>query len=314
MRPLKIGIFLDIFEGIDTTGQVTPAKRWDELGAFARRAETLGFDSLWVPDHLLWRDDGDMGSTRGPWEPWSILAALAADTERITLGTLVLCTAFRNPALVAKMADTVEEISSGRLILGLGAGYHEPEFTAFGYPYDHCISRFEEALTIIATLLRQGEIDFTGTYSQARDCELRPRGPRQAGPPIMVAGGIPAGPRMLRLGAEQADLWNDWLVWGRSWPDAVPALRERVDAACLAAGRDPASLARTVTIRIAFGGEEPGDGYSEEQPLFGTPEELAEAFRGFARQGISHLQLVLSPNTMASLEALAPALALLDPD
>src|SRR5215212_5972642 len=164
MRPLKLGIFLDVFEGTTSTGQVTPAKRWHELRAFARRAETLGFDSLWVPDHLLWRDDGATGSTRGAWEAWSILAALAADTERIQLGALVLCTAFRNPALVAKMADTVEEISSGRLILGLGAGYHEPEFTAFGYPYDHRISRFEEALTIITTLLRQGEIDFTGAY------------------------------------------------------------------------------------------------------------------------------------------------------
>ena len=120
MRPLELGIFLDIFEGADPTGQVTAARRWHELRAFARRAETLGFDSLWVPDHLLWRDDEGKGSTRGAWEAWSILAALSADTERITLGTLVLCTAFRNPALVAKMADTVEEISGGRLILGLG--------------------------------------------------------------------------------------------------------------------------------------------------------------------------------------------------
>src|SRR5215208_6263524 len=232
MRPLKLGIFLDIFEGEDGTSQVTAAKRWPELRAFARRAELLGFDSLWVPDHLLWRDDGVEGSTRGAWEAWSILAALAADTKRIELGALVLCTAFRNPALVAKMADTIEEISGGRLILGLGAGYHEPEFTAFGYPYDPRISRFEEALTIITTLLGEGQIDFTGSYYHARDCELRPRGPRPGGPPILVAGGMPAGPRMLCLGAERADLWNDWLVWGRSWPDAVPQLRQRMDEAC----------------------------------------------------------------------------------
>jgi alkanesulfonate monooxygenase SsuD/methylene tetrahydromethanopterin reductase-like flavin-dependent oxidoreductase (luciferase family) len=209
------------------------------------------------------------------------------------------------------MADTVDEISGGRLILGLGAGYHEPEFTAFGYPYDHRVSRFEEALTIVTTLLRRGAIDFTGAYYQARDCELRPRGPRPGGPPILVAGGIPAGPRMQRLGAEQADLWNDWLVWGRSWPNAVPPLRQRVDDACVATGRDPASLTRTVTIQIAFG-EEPGDRSAEEQPLVGTPEELAEAFRGFAREGVRHLQLVLTPNTEASLEALAPALDLFE--
>jgi alkanesulfonate monooxygenase SsuD/methylene tetrahydromethanopterin reductase-like flavin-dependent oxidoreductase (luciferase family) len=80
MRPLELGIFLNIFEGIDTDGLVTPARRWHELRVFARRAETLGFGSLWVPDHLLWRDDGGKGSTQGAWEAWSILAALAAET------------------------------------------------------------------------------------------------------------------------------------------------------------------------------------------------------------------------------------------
>ena len=312
MRPLKLGIFLPgLFEVVNTDGQMIAAKRWHELRAKAQRVEALGFDSLWVPDHLLFRWEGEAGPTTGGWEGWSVLAALAADTEQIELGTLVVCTAFRNPSLLAKMADTVEEISGGRLILGLGAGYHEPEFTAFGYPYDHRVSRFEEALTIITTLLREGQIDFAGTCSQAQNCELRPRGPRPGGPPILVAGGLPPGPRMLRLGAQHADLWNDWLVWGRSWPDAVPPLRQRMDEACVGVGRDPASLERTATIQVSFSGAEPGDGSGEEQPLTGTPEELAETFRGFAREGISHLQLVLEPGTEASLEALAPALDLL---
>ena len=306
MRPLRLGIVLDTFEGV-----APEAKRWEELRAFAQQTEALGFDALWVCDHVLVQWD-EAQPPKGVREGWSILAALAAVTERIELGTLVVCTAFRNPALLAKMADTVEEISGGRLILGLGAGYHEPEFRAFGYPYDHLASRFEEALTIITTLLRQGQIDFAGTYYQARECELRPRGPRPAGPPILVAGGVPAGPRMLRLGAEHADCWNDWLVWGRSWPDAVPPLRERVDAACVAGGRDPSSLARTVTIGVAFKDAESEAGPTEAQPLVGTPEELAEAIRGFAREGISQLQLVLTPSTVASLEALAPTLALLD--
>jgi alkanesulfonate monooxygenase SsuD/methylene tetrahydromethanopterin reductase-like flavin-dependent oxidoreductase (luciferase family) len=313
MRPLKLGIFLDIFEGVDSDGRTTPAKRWDALRSFARRAEALGFDSLWLPDHLLWRDEGEERSARGPWEAWSMLAALAAVTERVELGTLVSCTAFRNPALLAKMADTVDEISGGRLILGVGAGYHEPEFTAFGYSYDHRAARFEEALTIMTTLLRQGQIDFAGIYYQARDCELRPRGPRPGGPPILIAGATPAGPRMLRLGAERADLWNDWLVWGRSWPDAVAPLRRRLDEACVAVGRDPSSLERTATIQIAFG-EEHRNRPGGEEPLAGTPEELAGAIRGFAWEGISHLQLVLSPNSEATLEALAPALDLLDGD
>src|SRR5215212_4643014 len=99
---------------------------------------------------------------------------------------------------------------------------------------------------------------------------------------------------MLRLGAERADLWNDWLVWGRSWPDAVPPLRRRMDETCAAVGRDPASLERTVTIQVSLGKEESGDGSTKEQPLSGTPEALTGAFRGFAREGISHLQLALS--------------------
>ena len=315
MRPLKIGIFLPgLFEVVGNDGQVTAAIHWDELRAFARRVEALGFDSLWIPDHLLFRWEGEAGPTTGGWEGWSMLAALAANTERIELGTLVVCTAFRNPALLAKMADTVDEISGGRLILGVGAGYHETEFSAFGYPYDHRASRFEEALTIITTLLREGRIDFTGSYYQARDCELRPRGPRPGGPPILVAGGMPAGPRMLSLGAERADLWNDWLVWGRSRPDAVPPLRQRLDAACVDVGRDPASLERTATIQISFLEDKPGAASAEEQPLIGTPQALAEAFRGFAQEGIGHLQLALTPGTEASLEALAPALEELDRD
>jgi alkanesulfonate monooxygenase SsuD/methylene tetrahydromethanopterin reductase-like flavin-dependent oxidoreductase (luciferase family) len=164
----------------------------------------------------------------------------------------------------------------------------------------------------VSTLLREGQIDFAGDYYQARDCELRPRGPRRGGPPILVAGGTPAGPRMVRLGVERADMWNQWLVWGRSWPDAVPPLRELVDAACTNAGRDPASLERTVAIQVDFTGKKPEEGSGELQPLVGTPEELAEAFRSFAREGIRHLQLLLNPGTVASLEALAPALEIFD--
>src|SRR5688500_11103907 len=186
MRPLKIGIFLNIFEGTDSEGQVTAAKSWHELRAFAQRVEAIGFDSLWVPDHLLWREEGEAGRTIGVWEGWSILAALAAVTERIELGTLVLCTAFRNPALLAKMADTVDEISGGRLILGVGAGYHEPEFRAFGYSFERRIDRFAEALQIIHPLLRTGSVDFRGRWYTAEECELRPRGPRPNGPPLMI--------------------------------------------------------------------------------------------------------------------------------
>ncbi|MGH2616690.1 MAG: LLM class flavin-dependent oxidoreductase, partial [Thermomicrobiales bacterium] len=188
---------------------------------------------------------------------------------------------------------------------------HEPEFHAFGYPCYHRISRFEEAVTIIRTLLRKGCVDFEGTFYAARECELRPRGPRLSGPPILI-GAAGGGDRMLRLVAEHADLWNAYLVWGRGWPDAVPPLRDAVDAACAAAGREPATLARTMAPLVCLPVAGAGPTRPGEEPLAGSPLDLAEAFRGFAREGVSHLQLLLNPNTEAGLDALAPALELLD--
>lgn len=288
----------------------------------ARLAEAVGFDSLWLPDHLLFRFEEV--SDQGFWESWTLLAALASSTQRVEIGSLVICSSFRNPALLAKMADTLDEISGGRLILGLGAGYHEPEYRAFGYPYDRRVSRFEEALRIIYSLLRTGTVEFAGRFfppRQAGECELRPRGPRPAGPPILIGT---RGDRMLRLAARYADYWNGWLVNGRNHPDAVPPLRDAVDRACVAEGRDPASLGRTVTLLIDLDGRttarriDPLSGDARARPgerirpLSGTPEEIADALRAFAREGISHSQLWLVPAGSAAVEAFAPVLQLLD--
>jgi alkanesulfonate monooxygenase SsuD/methylene tetrahydromethanopterin reductase-like flavin-dependent oxidoreductase (luciferase family) len=201
------------------------------------------------------------------------------------------------------------------LILGLGAGYHEPEFRAFGYPYGERAGRFAEAVAIIGSLLRTGACDFTGRFYQVRDAELRPRGPRPNGPPIMIATSNPAGerkPRMHRLLVEHADLWNGWLAFWRSWPDAVPPLREHIDALCRAHGRDPATLGRTVTILVAFPelGAQPGR--AGEEPLTGRPDDLAAALVRFAAEGIRQVQVQLSPATPEALEAFAPVLDLLD--
>src|SRR5690242_20004806 len=157
----------------------------------ARHMEAVGLDAVWLYDHLLYRWPGK--STDGIWECWTVLSALAEATTRVQLGTVVMCTTFRNPALLAKMAATLDEVSAGRFTLGVGAGWHQPEFDAFGVPFDHRVGRFDEALQIIAPLLREGRVDFRGTYYQAPDCELVPRGPRPGGLPLLVAG---KGPRM----------------------------------------------------------------------------------------------------------------------
>jgi len=301
-RPLAVGIQLPEIEW---------EARWPDLRALALRAEDLGFDAVWYGDHLLYRRPGD-DRARGPWEAWSVLAGLAAVTSRVALGPLVAATAFHNPAMLAKKAATVDEISGGRLVLGLGAGWNETEFRAFGFPFDHRISRFEEAFTIVRTLLRDGVIDFTGTYFTARDCELAPR-PRPGGPPLMVGS---SGARMLAITIPHVDAWNAWFDAFGNRPAGVAALRDRVDAACRDAGRDPAGVARTVAVQVrlpaGMGRVMGGAGRPPIPPVAGAPEEIAEVLRGFAAEGISHVQLVVDPITLASLDALAPVLEALD--
>jgi alkanesulfonate monooxygenase SsuD/methylene tetrahydromethanopterin reductase-like flavin-dependent oxidoreductase (luciferase family) len=301
-RPLKVGVQLP---------EVERDVRWTEYLALARAVESLGVDSNWYGDHLLYRRPGDRA--RGPWECWTMLAALAASTSRVELGPLVASTSFHAPAMLAKKAATVDEISGGRLILGLGAGWNETEYTAFGFPFDHRIGRFEEAFTIIRTLLREGAVDFAGQWYTVRDCELQPRGARPGGPPILLGS---SGERMLAIGAPYIDAWNAWFADTGNEPAGVAPLRARVDAAALAAGRDPAAIERTVAVlvRLTGGrGRVQGEFAQQETPaLEGPPEVLAETLRAYAREGIGHVQLVLDPITQASLEELAPVLDLLD--
>jgi probable F420-dependent oxidoreductase len=284
--------------------------RWPEIRAMAQLGESLGFDSVWVGDHLLYRDQTD--GARGPWEAWTQLAGIAAVTSRIALGPLVACTSFHNPAMLAKLAATVDEISGGRLILGLGAGWNETEYRAYGFPFDRRVSRFAEAFNIIRSLLREGRVDFEGEFYSARDCELLPR-PRPGGPPLLIGS---TGQRMLELTIPFVDAWNAWYRQTGNRPQGVAALRETVDAACRAAGRNPAEIERTVAVLIELpGGVGRRDAYEASQtapPLKGSPEAIADELRAYAREGIGHVQLVVEPMTEASLEALAPVLKNLD--
>ena len=301
-RPLHVGIQLP---------EVEREVRWPEYLAMARAAEDVGFDTLWLGDHLLYRY-GD-GSTRGPWEVWTMLSALAVSTSRIRLGPLVAATAFHAPPMLAKLAATVDEISGGRLILGLGAGWNETEFRAFGFPFDHRISRFEEAFTIIRTLLREGSIDFDGRFFQARDCELLPKPSRPGGPPLMVGS---VGPRMLEITLPHVELWNVWYRDSNNSPAGLEPILRDLDEACRKVGRVPATLEKTsaVLVRMPGGtGRVMGDTTQKDvPPVQGSPAEIAARLREYAALGLAEVQLVVDPITIESIQSLAPVLAELD--
>lgn len=312
-RPLKVGLFFP-------HAQVGPDGRkpaWENIVGLAKSAEQAGFDSLWFPDHFFY-PRGDLGlnpdgtpkgekeAASGFWDCWTLMSAIAAAVPRVELGTLVTCTGYRNPGVLAKIVDTIDEVSGGRVILGIGGGDADYEHRALGISYENRIGRFEEALTIIHSYFHEGQADFEGKHFSAHELERRPAGPRPNGPPIMI-GTLGTGKRMLRLTAQYADLWNGWII-RHSSPDGVPPLREAVDAACREHGRDPATLGRTITLgATVLGREMPGS-----RPLTGSPEEMAESLRAFAREGVSHVQLWLTPTSRAGVEAFAPVLTLLD--
>ena len=302
MRPLKVGIQLP---------EVEREVRWPELLDMIRGIEDLGFDSIWLGEHLLYRWPDR--PPRGPWEAWTELAAIAAVTNRVELGPLVACTNFHNPALLAKQAATIDEISGGRFVLGLGAGWNETDFRAFGLPFDHRVDRFEEAYTIIRGLLQDGAVDFEGRFYQARDCELLPRGLRPGGPPLLIGSN---GPRMLRITMGSAHAWNSWFSDFDNRPEGIERLRDVVDAACRDVGRDPAGIARTVAVMVHLpgGGGRIQGGYvaNPPPPLEGPPEVIAEGLRAFAAEGIGHVQLVLDPITLDSIRTVAAVLTELD--
>ena len=275
---------------------------WDLFREMAVAADTSGLDSVWCADHLLFRQGGsdEDDATHGIHEAWTILAAVAAVTQRVEIGPLVLCVPFRNPALTAKMATTLDEVSAGRLILGLGCGWHAPEFEAFGYEYDHRVSQFAEALEIIVPLLRTGSASFAGRWQQATNAEIVPRGPRPEGPPLLIAG---KGPRMLDLVARHADAWN--AAW-YGHPDEAHELRERIGRlrdALARTGRDPATLELTAGIFVAVA----DDPDAPEEAIRGTADEIGAALAAYEALGVTHLVVHLWPRTAAAVEQLAAA-------
>ena len=272
---------------------------WRDIASLSRSAEDAGFSAIWAPDHLLYKFENEPPDA--PWECWTMLSAIAAITSTVEIGPLVLSASFRNPALIAKMAATVDEISGGRLVLGLGAGWHEPEYRSYGFPYDHRASRFAEALTIIHGLLRDGEIDFVGRFHEARECVLIPRGPRPSGIPLMIGS---RGEKMLETSLPLVDAWNAWFQWGSNTTKGLAPIVDHVDAIARRVGRDPAAIKKTSAVLVSPDpNRQPVPFNGRVVPaITGDAEQVAEQLNRFAAIGIDELMVVLEPNTEASIE------------
>jgi alkanesulfonate monooxygenase SsuD/methylene tetrahydromethanopterin reductase-like flavin-dependent oxidoreductase (luciferase family) len=295
-RPLRVGIQLP---------EVERLVRWPEVMAMARAAEECGFDSVWLGDHLLYRGDGR--PERGPWEAWTMLSALAASTERVTLGPLVACTAFHPPGLIAKMAATIADISGGRFVLGLGAGWNVPEFDAFGIPRDKPVSRFEEAFAIVRGLLRGERVTLEGEYVQARDAVLLPA--PEAPVPLMIGSN---GPRMLRIALPHVDAWNTWYDDYGNTAEGFAALNDKISEAAVDAGRWPDEIARSACAFVLLDETSTERAVTPEAPpITGSPEAIAARLRELHDAGAHEVIVVASPITEASIRTLGEALAAL---
>ena len=278
--------------------------RWSEYLAMAQAAEAVGFDSIWVGDHLLYRDQD--GSERGPWDAWTLLAALAAGTQRVQLGPLVACTAFHPPGLIARMAATLAEVSGGRFVLGLGAGWNKEEFRAFGLPFDHRVSRFDEAFTIIRRLLAGERVTLAGSHFQAEDAVMIPAPPTR--PRLMIGSN---GPRMLAIALPHVEVWNSWYEDFGNSAEGFAALNDRISAAAWAAGRDPKEIERSACVYVVLDRSDARRGSTPDAPpLEGSPQQIATSLGELAEAGADEAILVVDPISERSIRKLAEVLAL----
>jgi alkanesulfonate monooxygenase SsuD/methylene tetrahydromethanopterin reductase-like flavin-dependent oxidoreductase (luciferase family) len=275
---VKIGIQLP---------EVEREVRWPEYLAMAKAAEEVGFESVWVGDHLLYDEP-----ERAPWEVWTLMSAIAAATERVRIGPLVACAGFHPPAVLAKMASTIDEVSQGRFVLGLGSGWNRREFDAFGIPYDKRVSRFEEAFAIIRGLLAGERVTLDGTFHWADDVVLLPKPARQT--PIMIGSN---GRRMLGIALPHVQAWNTW--WDDYHNDAE-GLAKLIDeigipdtvsrSACMLVQLDDMPVERTTNVPAV------------EQGRF------AEHLKELHQAGADEVIVVASPITERAIRALGELL------
>ena len=281
--------------------EVERVVRWPEIERMAVQIEASGFDSIWVGDHLLYEENGQR---RGPWEAFTQLAAIAAVTDRVQIGPLVAAQPFHEPAILAKQAATVDEISGGRLVLGLGAGWNRIEFDSFGLPYDRRVSRFAEGFEIIRRLLAGETVTFHGEFYDLDECVLLPPSSKPGGPPLMVGSN---SPRMLAITLPHVAAWNSWFVDFENDPGQLPALLATIDAACQEADRDPDTLDKSVALLFQLDGG--GERRLSTNPISGSVQQMAEALHRVAATGVDEVQLVLDPIDERSIDTMTEVLA-----
>jgi alkanesulfonate monooxygenase SsuD/methylene tetrahydromethanopterin reductase-like flavin-dependent oxidoreductase (luciferase family) len=275
--------------------------RWPEYAAMARAAEESGFDSIWLGDHLLYRDDGR--KERGPWEVWTLLAGLAAVTGRVRLGPLVACASFHPPGLIAKMAATVAEVSGDRFVLGLGAGWNETEYRAFGLPYDHRVSRFEESFEIVRRMLAGERVTLEGRFWQAEDAVLLPRPLERV--PLLIGSN---GDRMLSIALPHVDWWNTWYAGYGNTVEGFEALNARITAAAVRAGREPEEVRRSAAVLVELEADAVTRPRSDEGLDAVLPDGLPEHLAGLEAAGADEAILILRPITEESIRVVAARL------
>lgn len=311
---MKIGVVLLAWNGA-MEGQ-TPTSR--DVVEMAQLCEATGIDSVWITDHYFF-DYADFnavgvefppemhGVKGGAWECWALVSAVAQATNKVEIGTLVSSTSFRNPALLARSIDTIDDLSNGRLIVGLGAGDFPFEHESFGYPFERRIARFEEAIEIVSRLLKGETLTFNGEFYSTRDARLMPKSVRPEGPPLLI-GALFGRPRMTRLTLQYGDYWNCFLAFGESTVDRYRESWANFVKASEKHNRDPSSIKRNVSLCVDIADTPfpiPG-----AQPISGSPYAVAGALSEFAAEGVEHCTIMLNPFTREGIEKFAEIAAL----
>ncbi len=299
MSRLELGLALPMLEEPESGEKPS----WDRIKSMAQSAEAFGFDTVWIPDELLWREP-DWDGSRGWWEGVSMAGAVAASTSTVGVGTWVLSALHRNPGLTVKVAETLDEISSGRFLFGFGAGHAGDQGATIGYPEDVTVSRYEEALSIVVPALRGDSVSFDGQYHRSRDLKISPRGPRGGRIPLMLAG---HGPRTMRLAAAHGDIWSGFATES-SLPEWFGPMLKQLDEACAEVSRDTASLGRSIGVVVEPDAEGASEAAGFGVPISGSADEIADTLSRFEQLGVDGVELILWPGNEETLAAIESAI------